>query len=178
MVRLFVAIEVPEKICCVLREFQAKLPGKVTRTASFHLTLQFIGEVNDSKVLPIIEALQAITFSSFALSLRNAGVFPSRYDPRVVWIGVEPQAKAVALAKQVTRCLALLQLVPDHEFHPHLTLARIKFLENKKDFLDQVNAWDVPQVSFSVDAFHLIKSTLSRQGPAYEIVQSFPAKHA
>ncbi|MBI4738617.1 RNA 2',3'-cyclic phosphodiesterase [Candidatus Woesearchaeota archaeon] len=178
MVRLFVAIELPDDICRVLREFQKKLPGGVTKTSSFHLTLQFIGEVDDTKVPLIIESLRKVLFSSFTLSLDKVGVFPSNSNPRVVWIGVVPGANAVALAKQVGSCLAQLELVPDHEFHPHLTLARVKFLENKNEFLAAIDAWKVPPVAFVVNAFYLVKSTLSKEGSVYETLACFRTKSA
>ncbi|MBI5398741.1 RNA 2',3'-cyclic phosphodiesterase [Candidatus Woesearchaeota archaeon] len=176
MARLFVAIELPDEVCIVLREFQRKLHGRVTKASSFHLTLQFIGDVDDTKIPSIIELLRKVSFSSFTLSLSSAGVFPSSHSPRVVWIGIAPGTTAVALAKQVSSCLAPLELVPDHEFHPHITLARVKFLENKKEFLAAIDLWKVPPASFVVNAFHLIKSTLSKKGPVYETLESFQAK--
>ena len=61
----------------------------------------------------------------------------------------------------------------DTRFHPHLTLARIKFVKDKQDFMDKLNKIPVKELEFSVKSFKLIKSTLTPEGPVYEDVAEF-----
>lgn len=93
--RLFIAFDVSKQAKEVLSntQEQIKLDGKATFTKEFHLTLKFLGEVQDSKVDEIKHALETIKFDPFDVSLEGVGAFPDKRNPRVVWAGLEPHDK-------------------------------------------------------------------------------------
>jgi len=64
----------------------------------------------------------------------------------------------------------------DKRFHPHLTLARIRFLDDKNGFMKSLGNIVPPKESFVVNSFKLIRSTLSPEGPLYDVVKSFSAQ--
>ena len=176
--RLFIAFEVPEDITKSLLDVQKniKFDGKATKPKSFHLTLKFLGEVEESKVSNIIEELSKIKFNPFDASLSEIGAFPDKHRPRVVWVGLEPQDKIIEIQKQVESATEKLGFGQDKKFHPHLTLARIKFVKNKKELQDCIDNIKVPEASFKADSFKLIKSTLMPEGPVYEVLSGFKAQ--
>lgn len=176
--RLFIAVEIPEDVSKQLHALQDKLriPGKATLTKSFHLTLKFLGEVDEEKLLTLIGGLSKIKFQSFEASLSEIGAFPNTDNPRVVWIGLEPNETINALQKDIDSATQKLGFDPDNRFHPHLTLARIKFLKDKNSFKDLLEDIAPHQALFKVDSFKLIRSTLTPEGPVYEILESFKSK--
>lgn len=173
--RLFIAVEIPEDVSEKLHALQQRLtvPGKATLTKSFHLTLKFLGEAEKEKLSVLIEGLSKIRFRPFEACLSKIGAFPNTNNPRVVWLGLEPCEQINALQKQVDSATQKLGFAPDNRFHPHLTLARIKFLKDKRGFRDTLEDIAPPSASFKIDSFKLIKSTLTPQGPEYELLESF-----
>ena len=175
--RLFIAFDVSEDAKSVLRDIQQKIKSKGSALVKeFHLTLKFLGEVEEKKVEEITTELSKIKFDGFDASLSGAGVFPSRSNIRVVWIGLEPRDKICALQKMIDDATKKLGIAMDKDFVPHLTLARIKFLDNKQEFLNAFDAVKAPKISFPVYSFKLIKSTLTPQGPVYEVLNKFDAQ--
>ena len=176
--RLFIAFEIPEGISELLSALQEKIrfDGKATKPKSFHLTLKFLGEVDEEKLSTIIEELSKIKFNSFEASLSDIGAFPDKNRPRVLWIGLEPKGTIDNLQKQVDSASQKLGFEPDKRFHPHLTLARIKFVNSRKELKNMIDKLKPPEGSFTLDSFKLIKSTLTPEGPVYEILHSFGAQ--
>ena len=86
--RLFVAIDFDD-IKDYLINLQVKIPkdAKMSMVKSFHLTLKFLGEVEEEKIGDIIERLNNIKFSPFYVALGKIGIFPSENYIRVVWVG-------------------------------------------------------------------------------------------
>ncbi|MBW2967557.1 RNA 2',3'-cyclic phosphodiesterase [Candidatus Woesearchaeota archaeon] len=173
--RLFIAIEVPEEVTRILKSLQDKLniPGRATKTKSFHLTLKFLGEVDDDVLPRLEEELSKVKFDSFKATMSDIGTFPNINNPRVLWIGIEPHKAINALQKDVDSATQKLGFEMDNRFHPHLTLARIKFLDNKAEFKHALGDIKPPEASFPVSEFKLIKSTLAPQGPEYEVLSTF-----
>jgi 2'-5' RNA ligase len=174
--RLFIAFDISEEAISILKDIQKRLNIKATFVKEFHLTLKFLGEVEESKVESIIQELSKIKFDSFDAGLSNVGVFPDRKYIKVVWIGLEPHDNICALQKQVDQATRNFGIAMDKDFVPHLTLARIKFIENKKEFLDAVDNIKVEKSGFKVSSFKLVKSTLTPQGPIYEVLKEFSAQ--
>lgn len=166
--RLFIAVDVPEEVSNYFFELQKKFPSaKQTLANSFHLTLKFLGDVPN--VEKIIELLSRLSFSEFTLTLDRIGFFPSQKHPMVIWVGVTPHDKITALQKQVDEALKSL-FTPDHRFHPHLTLARIKEAKNYELSLQ------IKPLSFKVSSFVLYESKLSPKGPTYSVIREFKTK--
>lgn len=179
--RLFIAINLDSED--YFRDFQSRLgvlsdgiKVRYTLPKSFHLTLKFLGEVNDSKVREIIAGLKEIKFGSFVTKTASLGFFPDEGYIRTVWIGLENREAILKLQKDVDGKLKDL-FQKDARFQPHLTLERIKFIDpsNRKRFVDEVKRIAVRPKDFFVDSFELVESVLTPDGPVYKIIETFGA---
>jgi 2'-5' RNA ligase len=168
--RLFIAIELPEKLSGQISELKKKLDteyAKVTITKENHLTLKFLGDVEDSKAKQIKDALKGVEFSSYRAKLNNVGVFPNENYVRVVWIGVKPEEETIALKRKIDEVLKYFKFKDDFDFHPHITLARVKFVKDKERFRELLHSLKAESSEFEVKEFKLIKSELKPEGPEY-----------
>tara|TARA_Y100000310_G_scaffold68197_1_gene63507 strand:+ start:18349 stop:18879 length:531 start_codon:yes stop_codon:yes gene_type:complete len=172
--RLFVALDF-EKFKGYFEELQitlSKIIGlKIKMVSSYHLTMKFLGDVEDSKVDEIIKKLKNIEFTEFEVGLNDLGLFPDRKNPRVVWVGVKPEDGVVELQKQIST--GLVDFQDDYNFKPHITLGRIKAIEDKKLFLDRLNEIKIDNKTLKINSFCLYKSDLTREGPVYEVIEKF-----
>jgi len=175
--RLFIGIFLPDEILDYLYEVQNKLKkqlqGKINWEAKkrLHCTLKFIGEVNEANLDLIKERLSKIKFKSFNVRLDKLGVFPNENFIRVIWIGLKPVGKIIELQQKIDS--ELLDLFPkDQRFSAHITLGRVKFIEDKEKFKKNLKL-EIAEKEFNVNEFCLVKSTLSKDGSKYEILDGF-----
>jgi 2'-5' RNA ligase len=169
--RSFIAVEIPEEISDYLKELQKEIDEKATFPKHFHLTLKFLGEVKEKEAEQIKEDLKNIKFKPFELSLNKLGFFPDDKKIRVVWIGFKDNRDLIDLQNQVHK--QTIDYKQDHPFSPHLTLARIKFVKDREEFLKKLRSLEIKEMKFNVDRFKLIKSELTPEGPVYEILEEF-----
>ena len=174
MIRTFVAIQLPEKVrnhCAGISHSLKNLglKGSFPSPQSLHLTLKFLGNVEE-QILPDLEAaLNRSTrgVSPFSIRIGGLGTFPNRTRPRVVWMEVSLEPTLIRLHQNLEKNLAALGFGPQRRvFQPHLTLVRLKSLRQLKalvQFLGTANR-DSKRVRFKVPAFHLYRSVLRPQG--------------
>lgn len=166
--RLFIAIDFDDK--SYFKEMQDQIPtdtAKLNLTGSYHLTLKFLGEVEDNKADMIKERLGKIKVEPFSVSTGNVGFFPSESHINVIWVGFKDNNKIIHLQEQVENSLMDLFKKEDR-FHPHITLARVKFVKDKEKFLDILKNIKIREKTFEIKNIKLIKSTLKPEGPVYE----------
>jgi len=169
--RLFIAIDLPDEIKKELRELQKEFRslGKMKFVNDFHLTLKFLGEVEENKLEEIKRRLKEVSFKPFDLILENLGVFPNETYISVLWVG--------ALSEEVNDLQGeidgkLQDLFPrENRFHSHITLARVKFIKNKEELMKKLKL--EYNSSFKVEKFKLIKSILNKDGPKYTSLGEF-----
>ena len=172
--RLFLAVNLPDQMKKRLYELGQGLKPfgklKLVEEENIHLTLKFLG---DAEPGPVIEALRSVKQGSFTISLKGIGVFPSLGYIRVVWTGCEKGTQdVVTLHDKVEATLPGFKR--DKDFHPHATLARVKFPKDKKGLVGFVEENKGKELGeFEVHSFELMKSELGREGPKYEEVESF-----
>lgn len=169
--RLFIAIEVPEEISDYFKELQKNIAERASLPKQFHLTLKFLGEITEKEVEVIKQNLVNIKFKKFKLTLNKIGFFPDEKKPRIVWIGFKDNRDLIDLQNQVNKATSSYK--QDHEFSPHLTLARMKFIADKQGFLKKMKDIKIKELEFSVDSFKLIKSELTPKGPIYETIEKY-----
>ncbi|OCC15831.1 2'-5' RNA ligase [Dissulfuribacter thermophilus] len=182
MIRLFVAIDIPDSIKEIVeshyREIQCKFKEKRIRSVKWvdprlwHITLKFLGEIPEQK-LPmcqkIIEQCGQL-HNTLKLRLRHIGCFPGLQRPRVVWAGIEDNAK----------CLESMHLFLDKsfesigipreqkKFHAHLTFCRIKNSSPcVAGTLVDILKTGLETPWFEVGYISLYKSKLTPNGPIY-----------
>jgi len=171
--RLFIALDFNE-LKNYFSDLQNKIPkkdAKLTFPKDFHLTLKFLGEVDESKVEEVKKILSEIKLNEFESKITTIGVFTEQFL-RTVWIKAD--AKEISdLQKQIDEKLAHL-FKKEKSFEPHITLARIKFIKDKKTFLEKIKSIKTEEKTINIRNFKLIKSTLTPEGPFYEVLAVFP----
>jgi 2'-5' RNA ligase len=142
-----------------------------------HVTLKFFGETDERKIPEISGALREVAgrHERFNTELVNVGIFGSAYDPRVIWVGMQKAEPLKGLAEDVLNSVARIGWERDRQnFVPHLTIARIKYVPDKKLFqkvIDENKNAFIQEVS--VAEFHLYESLLFKDGPVYKVMESY-----
>jgi 2'-5' RNA ligase len=178
--RLFVAVNLPDgerKALAAAGESlrDMALPVKWTDASGLHVTLKFLGEVEESQAGPIGSALSGVTASlrPFDVTLGGLGAFPSLERPRVVWVGVERHPALELLANDVERALGAFGFESELKpFHPHVTLGRVKREARPAALRPLAGAAAAFEYagSMQVSAVDLMRSTLGPRGAAYAVV--------
>jgi 2'-5' RNA ligase len=179
--RLFIAVDLDdaarEAIAAEQKRLVAAIGGggglRAVRPEQMHLTLVFLGHVDDAKVPEISTAVRAaVAERAFDLVFAGIGVFPPRGRPNVLWVGVADGARDVTtvqheMASRVQRLGIELERRP---FHPHLTLARWRDSRpaDRMRALDAATNRAVARIR--VDHVTLYQSRLSPAGPSYSVV--------
>jgi RNA 2',3'-cyclic 3'-phosphodiesterase len=176
MHRLFVAIDLPEDICDSIQDIYLAIPGaRWVGSDQLHLTLRFIGEVDDNTFRAIMDSLAAITFDTFPVSLYGVGYFPLRRKPNILWVGLKKSEELLRLQGAIERAVVKAGLQPDRRnFHPHITVARLRDdapLGRITDFL-KVNAL-FSAGPVETNEFHLYSSTLNPEGAIHRIEATY-----
>ena len=131
-----------------------------------HLTLKILVEVQPNIVEEIKNNLGKIKFEPFSVVLDNIGVFPNESYIRVIWIGLEPEEPILELQKDIDENLKKL-FKKEKDFKSHLTLARVKYIEDKNNFINKLKTINIENKKIDINCFKLIKSTLTSEGHIY-----------
>lgn len=173
MVRTFIAVELPQRLIPEIERIESRLntPGiKLVEPGLVHITLKFLGEIDEDKVEPIISALSQINCKPFQARIKGVGVFPKQAYIKVIWLGAEGDFDT--LHKEVERVLSPFKFEKDSKFSPHATLARVKMLREKAVLLEKIKELeDIDLGTMNVDSICLKKSTLTPKGPIYETLR-------
>lgn len=176
MIRTFIAIEIPNSIKTTLTAMQHDLQRAAadvswTKPENFHLTLRFLGEVEERRIEEVKDVCDkaAAAFRPFMLRLNNAGVFPNFRQPRVLWAGLAGEIEvAQKLQAHLEKSLVSLGFAPeDKPFKPHLTVGRVKSPKNARQVAALTEIHSLPELSFEVREIVLMKSELHSTGARY-----------
>ena len=176
--RLFVSVALPEALADPIADIQAEFSEAsgldFTDPSQAHVTMKFLGETSPSRVDEIAAALEAAVDEAaqdpFEVTYEGLGVFPSLEYISVLWLGVsEGRERFERLQAPIERRLVDLGFdEEDHEFTPHVTLARMKHAGGKELVQSLVQELDPTVGAATVDAVRLTESTLTPEGPVYE----------
>ncbi|MEK6890574.1 MAG: RNA 2',3'-cyclic phosphodiesterase [Nanoarchaeota archaeon] len=178
--RAFIAVELPREAGLELISIQKDIDklglikGKFTDEETFHLTLKFLGELSRSEIDAVKDRLKNIKFKPFELEIDRLGVFSEEFI-RIIWVSFKSEA-IFNLQKQIDE--ALEDLFPkEHSFMAHITIARPKFIEDKKVFLEELGKINFKREKFQVNEFSLKKSDLTPQGAKYSDIEKINGIH-
>ena len=161
----------PEEVKREIKKIQEKLPGffgKKTELENLHLTLKFLGEIDEEKIQEVKNKLSEIKFNKFESEINSIGVFSGRFI-RIIWLhlkGVEE------LQKEIDENLKGL-FEPEKRFMSHLTIARIKSVRDKKLFLEKLKEIKFSKIKFNVECFKLKKSILTKEKAVYDVLEQY-----
>ena len=174
MIRLFAAIAIPEQIRLRLSFMQGGVPGaRWSPLENLHLTLRFIGEVDQVAARDIDDVLSQLQVPSFDLRLQAVGEFGGR-EPHALWAGVAPCEALTRLAAKIESALQRMGLEAEtRKYTPHVTLAWLKDapLVKVRDFVAAHTQFD--SGSFNVRSFGLYSSYQSSRGSVYRLESSY-----
>lgn len=183
--RSFIAIPCPDELKNKILEFQDQLKNtgkiKFVERENIHLTLKFLGDVPENEIKEIIEILDLISKDEnnkkFKINLCGAGAFPDENYIKILWIGVSSGREEILdLHRQIDFQLKSIDFKKDKKFHPHFTIARVKFLktEDKKEVQKVLlENSGTAFCDFEVCGFKLMRSELNSSGPIYSVVKEF-----
>jgi len=174
--RTFIAIEIPSEIKAALAALQTDLRRadadvSWTKPENIHLTLKFLGEVAEERIVEIEKVCLTLGDEShpFSLRLNDTGVFPNTRQPRVLWAGLSGDIESAA--EMQTRLDEMLLLIgferEEKKFQPHLTIGRLKSNKKTRELLALADAHQLPALSFDVSEIVLMKSELHPAGARY-----------
>ena len=180
--RLFVSVDLdnPVPIEAAQQPFTDADGLRVTDPEQAHITLKFLGDVAAHRVPPIAEgvreAVESSGVSQFTLELGGLGVFPDPSYIRVIWLGVrQGAAQLTQLHEAVETEMTARGFDPEeHEFTPHVTLARMEHAASKGLVQEQLERESPTAEPMTVSAISLTESTLTDDGPVYRTVERFP----
>jgi len=182
MKRLFVAIKLsPDenflRIYDFLKQNLKQDLIKWVEPDKLHLTLKFLGETRNEKI-PIIKQLLTEFVKgkkTLELNFDKVGIFGSSYDPKVIWFGINQNEQIKEFGHKILQHFHENGFKQDRQnFVPHLTIGRIKKLENKRYFqsvIDKVK--NEPIQSFQINEIILYQSILKPTGPIYITLGGF-----
>lgn len=182
--RIFIAFKVTDKPREELRRVQEELKKRNKKThvtwsrpKGFHVTVQFIGEIEEYEVEEIKNILLDLSheFHSFKYWLDHLDAFPNKSHPKIITARVEEEGRTSrALQEELVIRLKEKEIIKDVKpWKPHITLGR-----NRGDArIDGLDTVDLEKITWTVDSIELIRSDLKFDGPKYEILESYQLKN-
>ncbi len=181
MPRLFVSVDLPPPLEPKVRDIQSHLRGtradlSFTKPEQAHLTMKFVGNTPEEHLGEVSDAVDeaAAAVEPFEVELGGTGVFPSRDYVSVVWVGVRKGVEGLTrLHEELERRTVSRGLADEaeHDYVPHVTLARMQSGRGKSEvlkFVDELE--DVTLGSFEASRLRLKSSVLRDSGSVHDTV--------
>lgn len=181
--RLFVSVDLPDRLQEGIDSAQAPfadIPGlRLTDPDQTHVTMKFLGDVPADRIRDVEAAIERAIDDSdvapFEARFGGLGVFPDFDYISVVWIGareggVEFERLHHALEEEL---VALGFDEEEHDFTPHVTVARMDHAEGKDEVQRLLRTRDPDIGAMEVTEVALTESTLTSEGPVYETLETF-----
>lgn len=172
--RMFIAIELPSQIQESLAKIEIILKkcgidAKWVEPDNIHLTLKFLGEVEEERIEGIKRILQetANLFNSFTVRFKDFGFFPDERRPRVFFVSTDNEETLKDIAQKIEERLEKIGFPKEDRFKSHLTLARLKGLKNIGCLKGEIKNISLNE-TFPVKEITFFKSTLTKTCPIYE----------
>jgi RNA 2',3'-cyclic 3'-phosphodiesterase len=176
MKRIFIAVKIEggETLLTMISLLKSQLSGgKIgwTNPENIHITLSFLGDTDENLIRDINSMLKKNCEGSggFELVIKGTGVFRNINDPRIIWIGIEQSEKLLSLNGVIIKGLMELGIkIEDRPFKPHLTIGRIKRLNDKETLKALIDKYQNSAFQKSViKEVILYESILHQSGPVY-----------
>ena len=187
--RTFIAINLEPELKETLSQFIEELkrldPARKSvrwvNQQAMHLTLKFLGEIDESQTAQIKKALEQISEGSraFTMKISGTGYFPpDKRKPRVLWVGIEEEESLKILQSRLEEEMEKLGFPKENrKFHPHLTLGRVKIPSNLREImlcLEQHGSRKFGEMEVRKVTF--FKSVLKPTGAEYSVLSEFELK--
>jgi len=156
---------------------ESRFPVRWVPAKSVHLTLKFLGEVNEDSLPELYAAVDgaATGIAAFDMAANGFGAFPSLRRPQVVWAGIEVNPSLSDLQERVEAALEALGYERERRrFHPHLTIGRARKQARPNDFrgVEELVSQLAYEDVFHAEAVDVMKSDLKPSGAVYSVIHS------
>ena len=179
--RLFIAIELPSSLREALKDHIDRLKESLpdtraswSREENLHLTLKFLGDTPVSRVEALSRATEraANNISPFEIVIGACGSFPTRGQPRVLWIGIQdPSAQLNDLHRALeAECAQAGFAREPRPFHPHLTIARLRQPHGTRRLAELHKEIGFEPIAVSARDVCVIRSELRSEGSRYTVI--------
>jgi len=176
LVRTFIALDLENvQVKANIIEAQRQLlslgiDAKPVEAENLHFTVKFLGEIEESKVTKVADALSGIKFEPFKVTYKGMGAFPSLSHINVIWIGVDDLSSKsmISIWESTESNLKKAGFPSDKRFDPHLTILRIKSGLHRLELSESIKKFqDITFGEDSISKLKIKKSVLTPKGPIY-----------
>lgn len=177
-IRVFLALNLSGEEKEILKQDQDAVKQKLgsikvkwEEPAKFHLTLRFLGDIQEEKINPLFETLDRLKFDfeELVYETGSIGFFPNSKYPNVVFGGLnEISGSTNQLVELIDRIILNFGVKPDKRFIPHITLGR--FSRDKRVRINEEIKHTLIKQVITFDSFYIMKSTLTPKGSVYETI--------
>ena len=176
--RLFLAVNLADPIKDEIKKIQDEIKTQMRRSQitwtwpeNFHITLHFLGDVEEVEREHLCEELRAKKYpETFASHVLGVSAFPSKKQPRTIFVDTDLHPNMLGLRKRTADVLVGLGFILDERpWVPHITIGRVRV--QSEVLKPEEIKWE--KILFQISGFELMRSTLTSNGSIYEIVESF-----
>ena len=176
MRRLFVGLPIPQDVALRLSLLQGGLAhARWVDTSNMHITLAFIGAVEELQAREIDSALSEVTGPRPEIALKDLGVFGHKHQRKTLWAGIAPDAALMTLQGRVDSALRRAGVETEQRsYTPHVTLARMKDTPDVRVAAYLTGHGGFFHPTFCPESFVLFESHLQPEGAVYSVLAEYP----
>jgi len=178
MKRIFTAIDISDEARMKITDYTSHLRGEFPnlrvgweKAEKLHLTLKFLGDIDSNELRNLTEAVKKTTqqFSSFKLRISQTGVFPSKRNARILWLGIDDENRNLQKINDVleTECEQKGFVKESRNFKAHLTIGRLREPNKSKELIERHLNKTFAAVKFEVSEIVIYESRLLKSGSIF-----------
>lgn len=183
--RVFCAVGMPEPICTASSNYIKSLrtkfpdaPASWNRNGVFHLTLKFLGSINQPQLSALSQAAAraVVNLFPFKIVVKKTGTFPKHGPPRVLWLGIDDVSGGLAKlqASLEYQCEREGFAKEERPFHPHITLARIRRPQGMRGLAVAHRGREFGPIEAVISELFVFRSELKKEGSEYSVISRHP----
>jgi 2'-5' RNA ligase len=176
--RIFVAIDISDEARIKVADYIKDLRGGFSnlrvgweKAEKLHLTVKFLGDIDSNELQNLIEAVEitAQQISNFKLQISRTGVFPSKRNARILWLGVDGEHRSLQKINDIleTECRQKGFVEENRKFKAHLTIGRLREPNKSKELIDTHLNKTFAAVKFEVSEIVIYESRLQKSGSIF-----------
>jgi 2'-5' RNA ligase len=187
MKRIFAAIDISDEARRIVTDYIESLREEFPqirvgweRAEKLHLTLKFFGDVDEKQLTELTSAIEETSkqISDFKLQITKTGVFASKRNARILWLGVRGETEKLQKLNEIleTECEKKRFHREKRSFKAHLTIARLREPHKSKELIERHLGNEFNSAEFQVSKITIYESRLQKTGSIYEVIKNVELK--